>query len=40
MRGAMSRVTSRGTRTRDVGEIVDDAPAQGEVVDDEPRDVK
>jgi hypothetical protein len=42
-----SRVTRhamcRGTRTRGVGEVVDDEPARGEVVDDErckePRDV-
>jgi hypothetical protein len=37
-----SRVTScatcRGTRTRGVGEVVDDEPARGEVVDDEPLD--
>jgi hypothetical protein len=40
--GAMSRVTSRamcrGTRTRGVGEVVDDEPARGGVVDDERRD--
>jgi hypothetical protein len=40
MSGATSRVTSRttcrGTRTRGVGEVVDDEPAQGGVVDDEP----
>jgi hypothetical protein len=36
---ATSRATCRGTRTRDVGEVVDNEPAQGEVVDDEPRDV-
>jgi hypothetical protein len=39
---AMSRVTSRamcrGTRTRGVGEVVDDKPVQGGVVDDELRD--
>jgi hypothetical protein len=38
-----SRVTSRGTWTRSVGEVVDDEPARGEVVDnescDKPRDV-
>jgi hypothetical protein len=33
-----SRATCRGTRTHDVVEVVDDKPAQGEVVDDEPRD--
>jgi hypothetical protein len=37
-----SRVTShvmcRGTRTRGVGEVADDEPARGEVVDDESRD--
>jgi hypothetical protein len=35
MSGATSHVTSLGTRTRDVGEVVDDEPARGEVVDDE-----
>jgi hypothetical protein len=38
-----SRATCRGTRTHGVGEVVDDEPARGEVVDDEshdkPRDV-
>jgi hypothetical protein len=42
MSGATSRVTSRtmcrGTRTRGGGEVVDDEPAQGEVVDNERRD--
>jgi hypothetical protein len=37
-----SRVTCRGTRTRGRGEVVDDEPARGGVVDDgrrdEPRD--
>jgi hypothetical protein len=28
----------RGTRTRGIGEVVDDEPARGEVVDDESRD--
>jgi hypothetical protein len=28
----------RGTRTHDIGEVVDDEPARGEVVDDERRD--
>jgi hypothetical protein len=28
----------RGTQTRGVGEVVDDEPVQGGVVDDEPRD--
>jgi hypothetical protein len=41
-RRAMSRATCRGTQTRDVGEVVDDEPARGGVVDDErcdePRD--
>jgi hypothetical protein len=32
----MSRAMCRGTRTRGVGEVVDDEPAQGEVVNDEP----
>jgi hypothetical protein len=32
----MSYATCRGTRTRGVGEVVDDEPARGEVVDDEP----
>jgi hypothetical protein len=39
----MSPATCRGTRTRGVGEVIDDEPARGEVVDDEscdkPRDV-
>jgi hypothetical protein len=34
----MSRATCQGTRTRDIGEVVDDEPARGEVVDDEPRE--
>jgi hypothetical protein len=42
MSGATSRVTSRvtcrGTRTRDGGEVVDDKSARGGVVDDERRD--
>jgi hypothetical protein len=38
MSHATSRATTRGTRTRGVGEVVDDEPARGEVVDDEPRD--
>jgi hypothetical protein len=33
-----SRTTCLGTRTRDVGEVVDDEATQGKVVDDEPRD--
>jgi hypothetical protein len=33
-----SRATCRGTRTRGVGEVVDDEPARGRVVDDERRD--
>jgi hypothetical protein len=33
-----SRATCRSNRTRDVGEVVDDGPARGEVVDDESRD--
>jgi hypothetical protein len=34
----MSRATCRGTRTRGVGEVVnDDEPARGGVVDDERR---
>jgi hypothetical protein len=32
----MSCATCRGTRTRGVGEVVDDEPARGAVVDDEP----
>jgi hypothetical protein len=32
-----SRATCRGTRTRGVGEVVDNEPARG-VVDDESRD--
>jgi hypothetical protein len=35
----MSRATCRGTQTRSVGEVVDDEPARGEVLDEEPRDV-
>jgi hypothetical protein len=42
MSSAMSRVTSRamcrGTRTRGEGEVVDDEPARGGVVDDQRRD--
>jgi hypothetical protein len=42
MNNATSRVTSRatcrGTRTRSGGEVVDDEPARGGVVDDERRD--
>jgi hypothetical protein len=42
MNGTTSRVTSRatcrGTRTRGGGEVVDDEPARGGVVDDERRD--
>jgi hypothetical protein len=38
-----NRATCRGTRTCGVGEVVEDEPARGEVVDDkqsdEPRDV-
>jgi hypothetical protein len=34
----MSRATCRGTRTRGGGEVVDDEPARGGVVDDERRD--
>jgi hypothetical protein len=41
--GATSRTTCRGTRTRGGGEVVDDEPARGGVVDDElhdePRDM-
>jgi hypothetical protein len=33
-----SRVTCRGTRTRGVGEVVDDEPARDGVVNDERRD--
>jgi hypothetical protein len=33
----MSRATCRGTRTRGVGEVVDDEPMRGGVVDDEQR---
>jgi hypothetical protein len=33
-----SRATCRGTRTRGGGEVVDDEPARGGVVDDERRD--
>jgi hypothetical protein len=40
--GATSRVTSRatcrGTRMRGGGEVVDDEPTRGGIVDDEPRD--
>jgi hypothetical protein len=42
MRDVTSRVTSRatcrGTRTRGGGEVVDDEPVRGGVVDDEQRD--
>jgi hypothetical protein len=38
MSHALSRVTCRGTRTRDGGEVVDDEPARGGVVDEEQRD--
>jgi hypothetical protein len=42
MSGTTSRVTSRaacrGTRTRGGGEVVDDEPTRGGVVDDERRD--
>jgi hypothetical protein len=34
----MSGATCRGTQTRGVGEVVDDEPARGGVVDDEQRD--
>jgi hypothetical protein len=34
----MSRAMCRGTRTRGVGEVVDDEPAGGEAVDDESHD--
>jgi hypothetical protein len=34
-----SGATCRGTWTRGVGEVVDDEPVRGEVVNDEPRDV-
>jgi hypothetical protein len=33
-----SRATCRGTRMRGGGEVVDDEPARGGVVDDERRD--
>jgi hypothetical protein len=36
----MSLVTCRGTWSCDVGEVVDDEPARGEVVDDELRKAK
>jgi hypothetical protein len=36
--GATSHATCRGTWTRGVGKVVDDEPAQCEVVDDESRD--
>jgi hypothetical protein len=35
----MSRAMCRGTRTRSVGEVVEDESARAEVVDDDPRDV-
>jgi hypothetical protein len=38
MCGATSRATCRGTRTCDGGEVVDDEPVRGGVVDDERRD--
>jgi hypothetical protein len=34
---ATSRATCRSNRTHDIGEVVDDEPARGEVVDDERR---
>jgi hypothetical protein len=34
----MSRAMCRGTQMRGVGEVVDDEPARGEVVNDERRD--
>jgi hypothetical protein len=37
--GATSRTTCRGTRSRGVGEVVDDKTVRGGVVDDEPRDM-
>jgi hypothetical protein len=39
MSHATSRATCRSNRTRDVGDVVDDERARGEVVDDEQRDV-
>jgi hypothetical protein len=33
-----SHATCRGTQTRGIGEVVDDEPARGRVVDDERRD--
>jgi hypothetical protein len=33
-----SRAMSRGTRTRGLGEVVDEQPARCEVVDDDSRD--
>jgi hypothetical protein len=38
MSRVMGLATCRGTRTRGVGEVVDDEPALGGVVDDERRD--
>jgi hypothetical protein len=35
---ATSRAMCRGTRTCGVGEVVDDEPVRGEVVNDESRD--
>jgi hypothetical protein len=34
----MSHATCRGTQTRDIGEVVDDEPVRGGVVDDERHD--
>jgi hypothetical protein len=34
----MADFENQSNRTRSVVEVVDDEPAQGEVVDDEPRD--
>jgi hypothetical protein len=39
MSGVTSLATCQGTRTRGIGEVVDDEPARGGVVDDERRDV-
>jgi hypothetical protein len=43
MSRVMSHATCRGTRTRGLGEVFDDEPVRGGVVDDEqhdePRDV-
>jgi hypothetical protein len=35
-----SRATCRNTRTRDGGEVVDDEPARGGVVDEEPGEAE